>query len=363
MMVTVESVSEGHPDKIADGIADCLLDAYLAQDPIARVALEVLIKSHHVFIAGEVSSTANINIPELVKKRLCTVYGEHDDYPQRCHVVTHVTHQSPDIARGVDTLGGAGDQGIVYGYASNETPAFMPMPVLLANDIMRARYALRQHMSWLLPDAKVQLTFQYHHGQPSALLAVVFSTQHTADTSLNTVTEMFHEHLLPIIPKHFLSKKTCYWINPAGPFVTGGPFADCGVTGRKLMVDTYGGIAKHGGGALSGKDPTKIDRSGAYMARWIAKQLVHQQLVTQCTVSLAYAIGVSEPIAVYVDAMNTGPYTNTILTHRVQAGVDMTPQGIIKRFDLQRPLYEPTATYGHFCQKEYPWEITHDNIL
>lgn len=363
---TSESVSEGHPDKIADLISDALLDEVLHQDREARVACETLVKTGMVIVAGELTTKAWVDVEELVRDVIKDIgYTSSEmgfDYAS-CAVLTAIGKQSQDIAMGVDESDkkglGAGDQGLMFGFASDETSEFMPAPIMYAHKLVAQQASVRKSgkLPWLRPDAKSQVTLKYQDGKPVAIEAVVLSTQHTEEISQNDLIEAVHEEILkPVLPSGWLTKDTRYFINPTGRFVIGGPQGDCGLTGRKIIVDTYGGMARHGGGCFSGKDPSKVDRSAAYAARYVAKNIVASGLASRCEVQLSYAIGVSEPTSIDINTFNT----ETIPHHQIEALVreqfDLTPRGIIESLNLLRPIYKQTAAYGHFGNENYPWE-------
>ncbi|MDT3664176.1 MAG: methionine adenosyltransferase [Anaerobiospirillum sp.] len=366
-LFTSESVSEGHPDKVADQISDAVLDAYLAQDPKARVACETLVKTGMVVIAGEVKSTANVDLEAVVRKTVCAIgynsteVGFDGNY---CAFLNALGKQSPDINQGVDRQNpeeqGAGDQGLMFGYACDDTPVLMPAAITYAHLLVRRQAEVRRLgvLPWLRPDAKSQITFAYNDdGSISHVDTVVLSTQHSPDISLRDVEEGVHEEIIKrVIPVKYLTDKTKYFINPTGRFVIGGPVGDCGLTGRKIIVDTYGGAARHGGGAFSGKDPSKVDRSAAYAARYVAKNIVAAKLAHKCELQVSYAIGVAKPVSIAVNTFGTGKYDDKKIAAVVNDIFDLRPYGIIKMLDLERPIYQPTATYGHFGRDEFPWE-------
>ena len=357
---TSESVSDGHPDKIADQISDAILDEALRQDKNARVACEVLVKSHTVVIAGEISAVASIDYMSIVCKVLTSVYSE-EVLPSSVELINRVGEQSAEIASGVDHDGwiGAGDQGIMYGYATDETKGLVPMPIYLSHQLMLAHKQLRKDNPQILADAKSQVTVVYDEGKPVAVSSVVLSTQHTKDLSVDAVRELIREKLIDnVIPKHLVNEKTKYWVNPSGSFVRGGPSADCGLTGRKLMVDTYGGVALHGGGAFSGKDSTKVDRTAAYMARYVAKNIVAAGLARRCEVCLAYAIGVHEPVMVEIDTFGTHTIPENEILDKIKNVFDFTPEGMIAALSLREPIFLQTASFGHFGREDmpFPWE-------
>lgn len=364
-LFTSESVTEGHPDKIADQISDAVLDAILEQDPNARVACETLVTTGLAVIAGEITTTARINYKQIVRDTIHEI-GYNDALfgydAATCSVIDAVGTQSPDIAQGVDT-GGAGDQGLMFGYACNETPELMPLPIQLAHNLTKKLSEVRRsgELDYLRPDGKSQVTIEYRDGIPFRVEAVVVSTQHSDDVT----TEQLREDVLAkviktTVPGDLLDENTKFHINPTGRFVIGGPMGDAGVTGRKIIVDTYGGTAPHGGGAFSGKDPTKVDRSAAYMARYIAKNIVAAGLADKCTVQLAYAIGVAEPVSVYIDTHGTGKVDEVKLAEAVRKNFALTPKGIIEALDLRRPIFKQTARFGHFGRTtdEFTWERT-----
>ena len=366
---TSESVSEGHPDKMADQIADAILDAILKQDTGARVACEVVVKTGLVFVGGEISTSALYDVEAIARQVIREIGYTSSDIgfdADTCAIITAIGKQSPDIAQGIihssRQLQGAGDQGLMFGYASDETDVLMPAPITYAHRLMRRQAELRhaKTLAWLRPDAKSQLSIRYDNGQPCAVTNVVLSTQHAPEIKQAELIEAVIEEIIkPCLPAAWL-KKTEYFINPTGRFVFGGPLSDCGLTGRKLMVDTYGAMARHGGGAFSGKDPSKVDRSAAYAARYVAKNIVAAQLAKRCEVQIAYAIGRAEPTAIYIDTFGTSSLEESRLIDLVNAHFDLTPFGIITMLDLLRPIYQPTACYGHFGRQdiEFPWERT-----
>jgi S-adenosylmethionine synthetase len=362
---TSESVTEGHPDKVADQVSDSVLDAVLADDPEGRVACEVLITTGVVVVAGEITTQTYIEIPELVRRTLegagytRAKYGF--DY-QTCGVLTSIQRQSPDIALGVNT-GGAGDQGMMFGYATDETPELMPLPILLAHKLARQLATVRKEgiIPYLRPDGKSQVTIDYEDDRPVRIGKVLIAAQHEPNIPHATIKEEICEKVVrPLLPPELVDAQTEYLVNPTGSFAIGGPQGDTGLTGRKIIVDTYGGWARHGGGAFSGKDPTKVDRSGAYMMRYIAKNLVASGLARRCELQVAYAIGEREPMSVMVDSFGTGRVPDERLAALVRRYFDLTPSGIIKKLDLQRAIYKPTAAYGHFGRTDLslPWEET-----
>jgi S-adenosylmethionine synthetase len=364
-LFTSESVTEGHPDKICDQISDAVLDAALAVDPKSRVACESMAKDNSVYVMGEITTQAKPDIERLVRETVREI-GYTDPAggftADTCKVDVNLTRQSADIDMGVGT-GGAGDQGLMFGYACNETEELMPMPIMMAHKLcLRLAEARRKNiLDFLRPDGKSQVTVQYDGSEPVRVDAVVVSTQHSAAVSNETLREGVMQCIIkPVIPAHMLDEKTKYHINPTGRFVTGGPVGDSGLTGRKIIVDTYGGMAHHGGGAFSGKDPTKVDRSATYMARYIAKNLVAAGLADRVEVQVAYAIGVAEPVSVMVETFGTGKVGNGKLVELIRKHFDLTPRGIIEALDLLRPIYKKTAAYGHFGRKEleFTWEKT-----
>src|SRR5574341_238527 len=365
-LFTSESVTEGHPDKIADQISDAVLDALLAQDPMSRVACETLLTTGLAMVAGEITTKGYVEIPDIVRqtiKEIGYVRAKYGFDAETCAVITSVHSQSPDIAMGVDT-GGAGDQGLMFGYACDETPELMPMTIMLAHKLTRRLTEARKKeiLPYLRPDGKSQVTIEYRDGKPYRLHTIVISSQHSPDVHLKDLREDVIEKVIrPVVPKNLLDEETIvYHINPTGRFVTGGPMGDTGLTGRKIIVDTYGGVGSHGGGCFSGKDPTKVDRSASYMARFIAKNLVAANLCDKCEVQLAYAIGVAEPVSVMVDSRGTGRIPDEALQDLVRRNFELTPAGIIKSLDLRRPIYRKTAAYGHFgrSEPEFTWERT-----
>lgn len=369
-LFTSESVSEGHPDKIADQISDAILDAFLAQDPEAHVACETLVTSGQVIVAGEIKARkeAGVDYPEVIREVIREIgYNDPElgfDY-RSCGILTALHKQSPDIDQGVSRGEeiGAGDQGMMFGYAVEETPVYMPQPIHYAHRIVQRLAELRrkEKVSFLRPDAKSQVTVRYEDGVPREVTAVVVSTQHTPEVSQSTLREFVIEEVVKkVIPGEQLSREIRYYVNPTGRFVIGGPHGDTGVTGRKIIVDTYGGAAPHGGGAFSGKDPTKVDRSGHYIARYAAKNLVASGLARKVLIQLAYAIGVAEPVSIMVDSFGTGKLPDEKLAQLIAEIVPLTPRGIISHLKLQRPIYRKTATYGHFGreEEEFTWERT-----
>jgi S-adenosylmethionine synthetase len=369
-LFTSESVSEGHPDKVADQISDAVLDAILTQDRKARVACETLIKTGCVIVAGEVTTSAWVDLEALVRKTVLRIGYDHSDMGfdgASCAVINIIGKQSPDIAQGVDRKDprkqGAGDQGLMFGYATNETDVLMPAPITYAHRLVQRQAQVRRggRLPWLRPDAKSQITFRYEHDRPVGIEAVVLSTQHSPDIRQGALREaVMEEIILPVLPKRWVGKRTRFHINPTGKFVIGGPVGDCGLTGRKIIVDTYGGFARHGGGAFSGKDPSKVDRSAAYAARYVAKNVVAAGLAERCEVQVSYAIGVAEPTSVMVETFGTSKLSREKLTRLVLDHFDLTPYGLRQMLDLARPIYEATAAYGHFgrTEPEFTWERT-----
>lgn len=367
---TSESVSEGHPDKVADQISDAILDALLTQDPKSRVACETLVKTGMVVLAGEITTNAWVDFEALVRKVVCDIGYDHGDIGfdgQSCAVLNAIGKQSSDIAMGVDENEnheqGAGDQGLMFGYASNETDVFMPAPITYSHLLVKRQAEVRKSkvLPWLRPDAKSQITFRYENNKPVAIDAVVLSTQHSPDISVKALHEaVMDDIILHVLPKEWLHKDTKYFINPTGQFVIGGPVGDCGLTGRKIIVDTYGGMARHGGGAFSGKDPSKVDRSAAYMARYVAKNIVAAGLAERCEIQVSYAIGVAEPTSITVETFGTGKISEDRLVQIVRDTFDLRPKGLISMLDLLKPIYQPTAAYGHFGRNEatFSWEKT-----
>ena len=365
---TSESVSEGHPDKMADQISDAILDAIIKDDPFSRVAVEVMVKTGMAIIAGEVRTETYIDLEEIVRNVISDIGYTNSDLGfdgASCAVLNAIGKQSNDIAIGVDEGTkkelGAGDQGLMFGYATNETEVLMPAPIYYAHRIMERQSKLRKNgeLPWLRPDAKSQITFRYQDGLPIAVDAIVLSTQHNPDISLNELRDAaLQEIIKPVIPEKWLHKNTLYHINPTGQFIIGGPMGDCGLTGRKIIVDTYGGMARHGGGAFSGKDPSKVDRSAAYAGRYVAKNIVAAGIADQCEIQISYAIGVSEPTSISINTFDTGKLSNDQISSLVRDHFDLRPQGIIDMLDLNRPIYRNTSTYGHFGREEknFTWE-------
>lgn len=365
---TSESVSEGHPDKMADQISDAILDAILKEDPYARVACETLVKTGAVVLAGEITTTANVDFEAIVRQTVNGIGYHHSDLGfdgSTCAVINMIGKQSPEIAQGVDRQKpedqGAGDQGLMFGYASRETDVLMPAPISYAHRLMEKQAELRRSgaLPWLRPDAKSQVTFAYENGMPVRLDAVVLSTQHDPEISQSNLKEAVIEEIVKkVIPAEMFHADTKFHINPTGMFVIGGPVGDCGLTGRKIIVDTYGGMARHGGGAFSGKDPSKVDRSAAYAARYVAKNVVASGLAKQCQVQIAYAIGVAKPVGINVYTFGTGKVDDREIERRILANFDLRPKGIIQELDLLRPIYRKTSNYGHFGRDGFSWEDT-----
>ncbi len=364
-LFTSESVTEGHPDKIADQISDAVLDAVMKDDPKGRVACETLVTTGLIVVAGEITTTTYVPFADLAREVIRDVGYTRAKFgfdAETCGVICTINKQSPDIAMGVDT-GGAGDQGLMFGFACDETPELMPLPIQLAHQLTHKLAEVRKKgmVDYLRPDGKSQVTVEYVDGKPKRIDAVVISTQHSDKVSLEKLKDfVMKEVIKPVLPADMVDKNTKYFINPTGRFVTGGPMGDCGLTGRKIIVDTYGGYSRHGGGALSGKDATKVDRSACYMARYVAKNIVAAGLATKAEVQLAYAIGVAEPVSVMVDTFGTGTIPNSQITELVRANFKLNPKGIIETLDLRRPIYRPTAAYGHFGRKGagFTWEKT-----
>lgn len=369
-LFTSESVSPGHPDKVADQISDGVLDAIMAQDRNCRVACETLVKSGMVLVAGEITTNAWVDIESIARQTIKNIGYTDPEIgfeASSCAVLSAITKQSPDIARGVD-IGvpkkqGAGDQGIMFGYACDETEALMPAPIFYAHRLMQRQAQLLHNktLPWLRPDAKSQVSLRYVDGQPVYATSIVVSTQHKPDIAYDDLVEAVVEEIIkPTIPKHFIDKHTKFYVNPTGRFVSGGPIADCGVTGRKIIVDTYGGAARHGGGAFSGKDPSKVDRSASYALRYVAKNIIAAGLANRCEIQISYAIGVAEPLSINVNTYGTGKVSEDHLVKLVQAHFDLTPAGIIEMLDLLRPIYQKTAAFGHFGREEpeFTWENT-----
>jgi S-adenosylmethionine synthetase len=369
-LFTSESVSEGHPDKVADQISDAILDALLAQDAQARVACETLVKTGMVVVAGEITTNAHIDVEEIVRKTVMRIGYNSSEIGfdgQSCAVLSALGKQSPDIAMGVDATEnheqGAGDQGLMFGYATNETDVLMPAPIMYAHLLVKKQSEMRHSgkLAWLRPDAKSQITCRYEAGKPTGITAIVLSTQHHPNIDNKTLHEAVMEEIIkPVIPAAWITKDTKIHINPTGRFVIGGPVGDCGLTGRKIIVDTYGGMARHGGGAFSGKDPSKVDRSAAYACRYVAKNIVAAGLAERCEIQVSYAIGVAEPTSVYVETFGTSKLDAQRLTQLVREHFDLRPQGLIAMLDLLHPIYTDTAAYGHFGREDLnlSWERT-----
>lgn len=369
-LFTSESVSEGHPDKIADQISDAVLDAMLKQDKKARVACETFVKTGMVTIGGEVTTSAWVDIEQIARQVVKDIgYNSSAmgfDW-ESCAVLSAIGKQSADIAQGVDRLSpaeqGAGDQGIMFGYASNETSAFMPAPIHYAHKLMQRQASLRKNgkLDWIRPDAKSQVTFRYVDGKPHSVDTVVISTQHHPDIAQNDLVEAVIEEIIkPCFPQEYLHKDTKYYVNPTGRFVVGGPLGDCGLTGRKIIVDTYGGMARHGGGCFSGKDPSKVDRSAAYACRYVAKNIVAAGIADRCEIQISYAIGIAEPISIHVETFGTGRVSDEAIISLIREHFDLRPYGIINMLDLLQPIYRLTAAYGHFGREDvsFTWEKT-----
>ncbi|HEY8518550.1 MAG TPA: methionine adenosyltransferase [Gammaproteobacteria bacterium] len=365
-LFTSESVSEGHPDKMADQISDAILDALIAQDPRSRVACETLTKTGLVMVAGEITTGAHIEVEALVRQVVLDIGYDSSDKGfdgNTCAVLNAIGKQSQDIAQGVDRADpeeqGAGDQGLMFGYATNETDSYMPAPIIYAHRLVEKQAEVRKSgkLPWLRPDAKSQVTFRYVDDKPTAVDAIVLSTQHSPEISLKELQEAVMEEIIkPVIPAKWISKDTAFHINPTGRFVIGGPMGDCGLTGRKIIVDTYGGMARHGGGAFSGKDPSKVDRSAAYACRYVAKNVVAAGLADRCEVQVSYAIGVARPTSVTVETFGTNKVPEEKIVAAVNKHFDLRPYGILKMLDLLRPVYRPTASYGHFGRDGFSWE-------
>jgi S-adenosylmethionine synthetase len=369
-LFTSESVSEGHPDKISDQISDAVLDAIIAEDTAARVACETLVKTGMVLVAGEVTTSAWVDIEELARKTICDIGYTDSEMGfdgHSCAVLNGLGKQSPDIAQGVDREDpesqGAGDQGLMFGYATNETDVLMPAPITFSHMLVRRQAEVRKNgtLPWLRPDAKSQVTFKYEDHKPVGIDAVVLSSQHHADVSMDDLREGVMEEIIkPVLPAEWIDGDTKYHINPTGRFEIGGPMGDCGLTGRKIIVDTYGGAARHGGGAFSGKDPSKVDRSAAYACRYVAKNIVAAGLAERCEIQVSYAIGVAEPTSISVSTFGTGKVSEEELTVLVRENFDLRPYGILKMLDLLKPIYQPTAAYGAFGREDLnlSWERT-----
>ena len=367
-LFTSESVSEGHPDKIADQISDAVLDAILKEDPKARVACETFVKTGMVLVGGEINTHAWVDIEEITRQTVKEIGYTHSDMGfdgESCAVLNAIGKQSPDINQGVDRESpekqGAGDQGLMFGYASNETDVLMPAPITYAHRLVEQQAKLRKNgkLNWLRPDAKSQITFVYENNKPVGIDAIVLSTQHCDSISTKDLREAVMEEIIkPIIPEQWLTSSTQFHINPTGRFVIGGPMGDCGLTGRKIIVDTYGGMARHGGGAFSGKDPSKVDRSAAYAGRYVAKNIVAAGLAERCEIQVSYAIGVAQPTSISVETFGTSKLPESTLVELVKQHFDLTPYGLIQMLALEQPIYQATAAYGHFGREQFPWEAT-----
>ena len=369
-LMTSESVGEGHPDKMADQISDAILDAILEQDTGCRVAVETLVKTGLVVLAGEITTSADIDYEAIARRTIKRIGYDREELgfdDQSCEVLSAISKQSPDIAMGVDRADkkeqGAGDQGLMFGYATNETSELMPATIQLSHQLVKKHADVRRsgYLGWLRPDAKSQVTILFEDGKPKSIDTVVLSTQHDEDVSMNDIQEGVMEHIIkPILPEGLLTNDTQYLINPTGNFIIGGPVGDCGLTGRKIIVDTYGGMARHGGGAFSGKDPSKVDRSAAYAARYVAKNVVAAGLADRCEIQVSYAIGVAKPTSVRTKTFGTEKISEEKIVHLVNENFDLTPYGIMNMLDLLQPIYEKSAAYGHFGRENdgFPWEMT-----
>ncbi len=369
-LMTSESVGEGHPDKMADQISDAILDAILEQDKGCRVAVETLVKTGLVVLAGEITTSANVDYEAIARKTIKRIGYDREELgfdDQSCEVLSAISKQSPDIAMGVDRADkkeqGAGDQGLMFGYATNETKELMPATIQLSHQLVKRHADVRRSgdLKWLRPDAKSQVTILFENGKPKSIDTVVLSTQHDENISMNDIQEGVMEHIIkPILPEGLLTDSTQYLINPTGNFIIGGPVGDCGLTGRKIIVDTYGGMARHGGGAFSGKDPSKVDRSAAYAARYVAKNVVAAGLADRCEIQVSYAIGVAKPTSVRIKTFGTEKISEEEIVHLVNENFDLTPYGIMNMLDLLQPIYEKSAAYGHFGREDeaFPWEKT-----
>ncbi len=372
-LFTSESVTEGHPDKLCDYISDSILDAYFEKDPYSRVACETVAGKGQILVTGEITSSAEVDIEKIVRDTIKEVgfdNSETDIDYKTCKVLLNISKQSEDIALGVDKSlenkqgkkeesEGAGDQGMMFGFATDETEDFMPMPIYLAHKLAKRLSKVRKEkiIDYIRPDGKVQVTVEYEKDKPSRIDTIVVSTQHNSDANLEKLKEDIKEYVIkPVVPEELLDENTKYYINPTGRFVIGGPLGDSGLTGRKIIVDTYGGYSRHGGGAFSGKDPTKVDRSAAYMSRFIAKNIVANGLAKKCEIQLSYAIGVAQPISIYVDTFGTGKISDDEIVKKIRNTFKLTPRGIINSLDLRRPIYKKTTNYGHFGKKDLPWE-------
>ena len=372
-LFTSESVTEGHPDKLCDYISDSILDAYITRDPYSRVACETVAGKGQILVTGEITSNTEVDIEKIVRETIKEVGFDNAntdiDY-KTCKVLINISKQSSDIALGVDKSleqkqgskeesEGAGDQGMMFGYASNETEEYMPMPICLAHKLAKRLSDVRKEkiIDYIRPDGKVQVTVEYEKGEPKRIDTIVVSTQHKEKADLEQLKKDIKEYVIkPVVPENLLDNNTKYYINPTGRFVIGGPLGDSGLTGRKIIVDTYGGYSRHGGGAFSGKDPTKVDRSAAYMARFIAKNIVANGFAKKCEIQLSYAIGVAKPISIYVDTFGTGKLSDTEIVKKINNTFNLTPRGIIETLDLRKPIYKKTTNYGHFGKKDLPWE-------
>ena len=372
-LFTSESVTEGHPDKLCDYISDSVLDAYFEKDPYARVACETVAGKGQILVTGEITSSAEVDIEAIVRNAIKEVgfdNAETDIDYKTCKVLLNISKQSADIALGVDKSleqkegskeesEGAGDQGMMFGFATDETEDYMPMPISLAHKLARRLTEVRKEkiIDYIRPDGKVQVTVEYEKGEPKRIDTIVVSTQHNADVDLDVLKADIKEYVIkPIVPEGLLDDETKYYINPTGRFVIGGPLGDSGLTGRKIIVDTYGGYSRHGGGAFSGKDPTKVDRSAAYMARYIAKNIVANGFAKKCEIQLSYAIGIAQPISIYVDTFGTGKIPDNEIVKKIRNTFKLTPRGIINSLELRRPIYKQTTNYGHFGKENLPWE-------
>ena len=372
-LFTSESVTEGHPDKLCDFISDSVLDSFLEKDANARVACETVAGKGQILLTGEISSTAEVDLEKVVRNAIQEI-GYHDenldiDY-ETCKVLINISKQSPDIALGVDKSyedkegekvesEGAGDQGMMFGFATDETEDFMPMPIYLAHKLSKRLTDVRKQgiLDYIRPDGKVQVTVEYDEDKPVGIDTIVVSTQHTQDIDLEILKKDIQEKVIQaVVPQELLDEATKYYINPTGRFVIGGPLGDSGLTGRKIIVDTYGGYSRHGGGAFSGKDPTKVDRSACYMARWLAKNIVANGYAKKCEIQLSYAIGVAKPVSIFVDTFGTGTIPEEEIVQKIEKKFDLTPRGIIQQLDLRKPIYRKTTNYGHFGKKDLPWE-------
>ena len=373
-LFTSESVTEVHPDKLCDYISDSILDSYFAKDPYSRVACETVAGKGQILVTGEITSNAEVDIEQIVRNTIKEVgfdNSETDIDYRTCKVLLNISKQSADIALGVDKSlenkegiheeesEGAGDQGMMFGFATNETEDYMPMPIYLAHKLAKRLSEVRKEniINYIRPDGKVQVTVEYEDNKPVRIDTIVVSTQHNSDADLEKLKSDIKEYVIkPIVPAELLDSETKYYINPTGRFVIGGPLGDSGLTGRKIIVDTYGGYSRHGGGAFSGKDPTKVDRSAAYMARYIAKNIVANGFASKCEIQLSYAIGVAEPLSIYVDTFGTGKILDSEIIQKIRNNFKLTPRGIIESLDLRRPIYKKTTNYGHFGKKDLPWE-------